>query len=397
MKSLCRYLLLALLLGTGPVALADDDDPGRAELSQLLAPVALYPDSVLSHLLIASTYPLEVVEAHRWRRRQGEMDGQVAVAGAKDQGWDPSVQALVAFPGLLERMSEDLDWTRQLGEAFLRDEAAALAAIQDLRRRAREAGHLESSEQQQVVVEQQTVIIEPRQPDIIYLPYYRPKEVYGGWQWNRHPPRSWQRPGRGYWHGPIFWSFATRINRGDFYFSSFHWRRGHTVVIDHHHRPRMHFSSARSVVRYREARRWRHNPLHRDGAAYHHRELRKRYGLPGREERQETPLLKRSPAQVEQQLRAGDSPTRLERGGGPNRVLRLQQGTGKAREVERHQREAHTRPPKRIETDRRRPHQGRTPARVDDNQQNFQRSMRDRLKGAREKPSITDRARSRDE
>src|SRR5690625_3640906 len=102
----------------------------------MLAPIALYPDTVLSHLLIAATYPLEVVQAERWTQRHPGLQGAEAVAAVEDEDWDPSVKAMVAFPHILERMSEDLNWTQDLGDAFLLDEERVLFGIQELRQRA---------------------------------------------------------------------------------------------------------------------------------------------------------------------------------------------------------------------------------------------------------------------
>src|SRR5690606_9466242 len=107
-------------------AAADSGDFTAAELDQMLAPVALYPDTVLSHVLIASTYPLEVVQADRWTRENPGLETEAAVAAVENQDWDPSVKALVAFPQVLDRMSADLAWTQRLGDAFLADEGAVM-------------------------------------------------------------------------------------------------------------------------------------------------------------------------------------------------------------------------------------------------------------------------------
>ena len=137
MLKLCRICAAAiLLLGTSTAVLAEDDKLTQAELDQMLAPVALYPDTVLTHVLIAATYPLELVQAARWQKRNPDLSGEDVVRAVEDKNWDPSVKALVAFPTLLQRLSEDLDWTEQLGEAFLSDETAVLASIQQLREKA---------------------------------------------------------------------------------------------------------------------------------------------------------------------------------------------------------------------------------------------------------------------
>src|SRR5690606_12981568 len=126
--TLTRFLLALCLLITPAIGVAETKTYSttptfnRAELDQMLAPIALYPDTVLSHVLIAATYPLEVVQADRWTRANTRYTGQSAVNAVEDQDWDPSVKALVAFPEILRRMSDDLDWTQRLGDAFLVDE-----------------------------------------------------------------------------------------------------------------------------------------------------------------------------------------------------------------------------------------------------------------------------------
>lgn len=276
--------LLALTLLLSTAVRADERLYSQAQLNQLLAPVALYPDTVLSHLLIASTYPLEVVQAERWASRNTHLEGQEAVEAVSNRDWDPSVQALVAFPHILERMADDLDWTQQVGDAFLHSESTVLATVQDLRQRAYESGNLKTTEHQEVVVENRTIIVESRQPEVVYIPYYDTRVVYGPWYWSAYPPVVWHYPSHGYYtHSSFYWSPGVRISTG-FYFSSFHWSNRHVVVIDRRHSgPR--FSSARAVVRYQNSKRWHHNPTHRRGVDYRHREVRQRYATPSRQAR----------------------------------------------------------------------------------------------------------------
>ncbi|WP_347330406.1 DUF3300 domain-containing protein [Marinimicrobium locisalis] len=409
--------LLLLLLSLG--SLAEDSHYTQAELNQLLAPVALYPDTVLSHVLIASTYPLEVVQAHRWTQRHPGQDGGAAVSAVEHEPWDPSVKALVAFPHLLERMSDDLDWTQRLGDAFLHNEEAVLAGIQDLRQRAYDSGHLETTEHQTVVVERKTIIVEPRVSEVIYLPYYDTRVVYGPWRWHHHPPSVWHRPSRGYWHSGIFWSFGARIDHHDFYFSGFHWSNHHTVVIDTHHshkRPRLH--SSRSVVRYKKAKRWRHDPAHRHGVEYRHTNVRHKYTTPGRaqraqpastERRHRTDSLQRR-LQSQPEHRANQrKPPRLERHENRKKPLNARRDEQNRAERQREQRrepnqvnerrhstrtDRHPRNERQERRNNARERQHRQPER---SQQNFQRSTRERVDAARNSRTITDRARERRE
>ncbi|MEN1728839.1 MAG: DUF3300 domain-containing protein, partial [Pseudomonadota bacterium] len=142
----------------------------EAELDSILAPIALYPDSVLSHVLIASTYPLEVIQAARWSRDNPDLDGELAVASVEDFDWDPSVKALTAFPELLERMDEDIEWTQQIGDAFLAQEASVIASIQNLRDRAYAQGHLRTNDHVRVVREERIIYIEPKRTRTVYVP-----------------------------------------------------------------------------------------------------------------------------------------------------------------------------------------------------------------------------------
>ncbi len=169
----------------------------QAELDQLLAPVALYPDALLSQVLAAATRPLEVVEAARWSRANPGLQGDEAVRAAQFKDWDPSVKSLVAFPQLLARMDEDLEWTKALGHAFFTQEPVVMETIQALRRRAREAGQLLPDDRQSIVDDGQSILIQPATPQVVYVPYYDPWIVYGTWWWPANPPVYW-RPWPGY-------------------------------------------------------------------------------------------------------------------------------------------------------------------------------------------------------
>ncbi len=275
MKTLTTLFLttiLALTVGcsaTGQARAADDGYFSQAELDSMLAPVALYPDSVLSHVLIAATYPLEVIQAARWSREHPGLRGEDAVAAADGYDWDPSVQALVAFPDLLERMDEDLDWTQDLGDAFLAQEDDVIASIQYLRSEAYSKGHLRSNDRVKVVREKEYIYIEPARTRVVYVPYYDPRVVYSSWRWSSHPPRYWHRPSGYNVSIGFHWGHAYSI-RPSFYFSSFHWPTRRVVVVNHHHHYyRDHrFSSGREVARFNEARHWKHNPKHRRGVSY---------------------------------------------------------------------------------------------------------------------------------
>ena len=160
----------------------------QEELDQMLAPVALYPDDLLTQILMASTYPLEIIQAARWANQNKDLKGDALTRALEKEEWDPSVKSLVNFPDVLSKMNENLEWTQKLGDALLAQQKQVLETIQNLRKKAQEAGNLKDSPQQKVVVEKETIIIEPAQPETIYVPSYDPAVVYGGWWWPLFPP-----------------------------------------------------------------------------------------------------------------------------------------------------------------------------------------------------------------
>ncbi len=173
----------------------------QEQLDQALAPVALYPDSLLAQLLMASTYPNQVMEASKWSKEHPKMKGDEAVKAVSDKTWDSSVASLVAFPQVLEMMSKNPDWVKSLGDMFLEDPDAVMDTIQKLRRKAKEAGNLKNTKEQKVVINNvssgsktvennNTTIIEiqPANPEVVYIPYYDPMIIYGDWWYPAYPP-----------------------------------------------------------------------------------------------------------------------------------------------------------------------------------------------------------------
>ncbi len=246
----------------------------EAELAQLLAPIALYPDSLLTHILIASTYPLEVVDAERWRTRIGDIQPEDIESRSRDKSWDPSVKALLLFPTVLEKLSSELDWMQQLGDAFLEDEAAVLASIQSLRQKADDAGNLAQMDNVKIVREEKVIVIEPERTEVVYVPYYDTRVVYGNWHWVHYPPVHWHSPHRyAYYNGPYYWHSGVHISVG-FYFSAFHWHKRH-IVINHHHNHWHH--PRKKVVTSHHAKKWIHAPSHRRGVAYRSERVAHKY------------------------------------------------------------------------------------------------------------------------
>lgn len=160
------------------------------QLDALLAPIALYPDPLLTQILMASTFPLQVVEAARWVEELANktLSGDALTKALEPKQWDPSVKSLVPFPQVLAMMNGNLDWMQQLGYAFADQQAAVLDSVQRLRHQAESNGSLQSTAQQVVRAEQQTIIIEPAQPSVVYVPSYNPAVVYGAWPYPSYPP-----------------------------------------------------------------------------------------------------------------------------------------------------------------------------------------------------------------
>jgi Protein of unknown function (DUF3300) len=193
-KSLAFVLSGSLLFAAAPVGAAyaaqsdqsaQQNAPQAAmqspeELQQLVAPIALYPDELVSQVLAAATYPTEIVEADRWLQDHPNLKGKELADEVDKQPWDPSVKALTQFPSVLGNMDKNLSWTSSLGEAYVNQPNDVMDAVQAMRARAQKSGNLKSNEQEKVKTQGKTIVIEPAQPDIVYVPAYDPWVVYGG-------------------------------------------------------------------------------------------------------------------------------------------------------------------------------------------------------------------------
>jgi len=241
--------LLALLIAAPALAQAQRTY-SQPELDQMLAPVALYPDPLLSQVLMAATYPDEVAEAARWSRANPGLQGDDAVRAVQNENWDPSVQSLVAFPQVLARMAENPDWTRRLGEAFLAQEPHVMDTVQQLRRRAEAAGNLQPNEQVDVQHQGQIIVVQPASPQYVYVPYYDPFVVYGPWWWPAYQPVYWSP-----WPRP----YAIRVSLG-FFFGNFDWHRRHVHVAH----PSAYYYRPRYAVNRTAPHRWQHEPRRRE-------------------------------------------------------------------------------------------------------------------------------------
>ncbi|MCM5570395.1 DUF3300 domain-containing protein [Burkholderiaceae bacterium FT117] len=198
---LCAALALVLLAAPVEPLRAQQQFDQRAaapfsqqELDQMLAPIALYPDALLAQVLMAATYPLEVVQAARFMQRNPGLSGDTLARAVEPMRWDPSVAALTQFPSVLAMMNEELDWTIRLGEAFLAQREQVMETVQVLREKARAAGTLRSNDYQNVIVRDRVIVIDTWRPDYYWVPYYNPLIVFGTWWWPAYPPFLWVPP-----------------------------------------------------------------------------------------------------------------------------------------------------------------------------------------------------------
>lgn len=324
--SIPKIFVAVTLMILSAASFANDDFTSEKR-QQLLAPVALYPDTVLTHILIASTYPLEIVQAERWLQSRKGLSAEEAVNAAENEPWDPSVKALLAFPDLLSRMSEDLLWTQELGEAFLADEKATLADVQQLRQRAWDNGSLAEMEHQKASLEDRQIIIQPTRREVVYVPYYDTRVVYGSWGWPAYPPVYWPRPPR--YSGGFYWGFSAPV--GDwFYFSGFHW--GHRTVVISHSRPYYHYRHHHYGYHPR-VEHWRHDPHHRRNVHYRHHGAIPQQRLNAFEQRGRVNSTQHR-EQVQRQLRHHQS--RIDAVYGSNKQPRVERSPG----TKQHSREA---------------------------------------------------------
>ena len=251
-----------------PAASPEAAPPGgpaftQPELDQMLAPIALYPDSLLSQILMAATYPLEVVEAARWSKANPNLTGEQAVQAVAQNSWDPSVKSLAAFPQILAMMDEKLDWMHRLGDAFLSQQAQVMDTVQSLRQKASAAGNLRSTDQVRVDQQGPTIVVEPVNPQVIYVPYYDPLVVYGPWWWPAYQPVYWA-PWPGYFVRPGFavgfaWGLGIPV-RERFFFGAFDWPHRHV-----------------SVLNVTNVNAWQHDPAHRRGVFYRDASVRQQF------------------------------------------------------------------------------------------------------------------------
>lgn len=277
---MCKWLrdiLLCIPLLWVALPTAAASDYAARDLDRLAAPIALYPDALLTQILMASTYPDEVADAARWSRAHPGLSGDDAVAAVADEDWEPSVQSLVAFPQVLATLDANPGWLAELGDAFLARPEALMERIQYLRRQAHDSGRLTSNARQHVTVVEEpllepdvqhmtytrrVIVIESAYPDVIYVPDYDPRVVFAPWGWPAYPPVHFVRP-PGYAVSLNFIDgigFGLGIVVGNALWGYPDWRHRHLGIdlrrYRHFHRP-SHFDPRHP------RQRWQHAPSHR--------------------------------------------------------------------------------------------------------------------------------------
>ena len=290
-KLTTSFLAAALLFAPPQMASAQTPPPAQpaaapapaqqlltaGQLDALVAPIALYPDALLSEILMAATYPLEVVEADRWVNANKNLQGDALKAALDKHNWDDSVKSLAATPDVLDMMSNKLSWTQQLGDAVLAQQPDVMDAIQRLRAKAQANNKLTSTSQQTVSTQRQggrqVIVIEPADPDEIYVPYYDPAVVYGLWPYPDYPPYYWPPPayiGAGIIATGL--AFGTGYALGRWVSGGYRWGGGFNWGGNN-------INVNRSVnINNINVNNWAHNPAHRGNVGYNNPGVAAKFG-----------------------------------------------------------------------------------------------------------------------
>jgi hypothetical protein len=290
-------ILCAIVLVPGDVSLLAQSSPGGGapakeevtrippeQLDSLVAPIALYPDPLLTQTLVASTYPLEIIQLQQWLQKNKNLKDKALADAVKKQDWDPSIQAMAALPDVVKQMAENIKWTTDLGNAFLAQQSDVMDAAQRMRKKAKDAGNLKSSEQQkvetQVVESKQVIVIQQASPEVVYVPSYNPTVVYGAPVYP-YPPIAYPPPG--YYAAGMAISFGIGVAMGAAWGGGwgYHggWGGNNDITINRNNT--FVNNSNRQNVSNRSAsggNNWQHNPQHRGGAPYSNKATANKYG-----------------------------------------------------------------------------------------------------------------------
>jgi hypothetical protein len=274
-------LLTAAIVGPGAWA----QQPGqplysREQLAQMLAPIALYPDPLLTQILMASTYPLEVVQADRWLNQRKGLKGQALDQALRAEPWDASLKSLCHFPTVLAEMDKNLDRTTALGNAFLAQQAEVMDVVQELRGKAEAAGNLASCPEYTVQNDGGAIAIEPAQPGVVYVPYYDPGAAYGPWGYPAYPPYPWFS---GYYPttGVIVFSLGFYVGPAVANWALWNWTARALFVNWALTESFLGAAAAANAARFATGYvAWSHDPGHRLGVAYPNPATAQRFGRP---------------------------------------------------------------------------------------------------------------------
>ena len=339
MKTSIRAWLMGACFALIPfagVSLAHDTDPAEKiykneQLDQMLAPVALYPDSLLSQLLMACTYPSDFAEATAWVNANQKASGDAAVKQVESKPWDPSVKSLVAFPQVLAQFGAQPDWVQKVGDAFLAQPEDVMAAVQHLRAQAQKAGTLKTTEQQKVIVEQAppdsatqtpTIIqIEPANPEVVYVPTYNPTVVYGSWPYPSYPPYYYPPPP--YYYHPVASGLAAGLAFGigiaaiNNCWGGFNWGGGNVNVNVN----KFNNVNVNNRISGSGNANWNHNAANRRGTPYADNRSRQNYGqgVGGANQRSQYRGNDASRQRAQQSFDRSTGTTAANRGTGANR------------------------------------------------------------------------------
>lgn len=250
-----------------PQVMVEEYQYSQAELDSLLAPIALYPDTLLTHILISATYPMDVIEADRWRQKNQHLTPEQVTQAVASFEWDTSVKVIVPFTNILHTMADDLTWLQRLGDNVLINEARVLDSIQALRQQAVSYGNVNSTQYINVERQKDIIIITPVHQDVIYVPYYNPHKIYGRWP-HAIAPVYWHHK-RSYHHqGLFYWSPSVHISTS-FYFGGIQWINRHLAI--HRGQIKRNYRIKPAKIAYGKSyQRWQHNKQHRRGR-YSHR------------------------------------------------------------------------------------------------------------------------------
>lgn len=264
------------------------DEPAASipaeQLDSLVAPIALYPDPLLSQTLVASTYPLEIIQLQQWLDKNKNLKDKALADAVQKQPWDPSIQAMAAIPDVVKQLAENIKWTTDLGNAFLAQQSDVMDAVQRMRKKAQDGGNLKSSEQQKVetkaVESKQVIIIEQSNPEVVYVPSYNPTVVYGAPAYP-YPPIAYPPPG--YYAAGMAISFGIGVAMGAAWGGGWGynsgWGGGNNNININTNNNFVRNSNRQNVSnRTGGGNTWQHNPQHRGGAPYSNGATAKRFG-----------------------------------------------------------------------------------------------------------------------